>query len=481
MRPRGRHLAPSFRRINRGWALPLAVAFSLFLTSVALADNLVADADALATSPPSPNGVTATQQAGTTVDYDLSAYVKETGNANDDVFPGSVSVTITRSGAWLALDSGLPAAFTFNGYNANQAGKIRITVPCDATGTQTMQALLVAGTSTNGKSLNPNSVTLNYTITAGAPAHSDCAPTPPSNRPPTADAGGPYVGFEGSAVAIDGTGSTDPDDDELTYAWSVDSALCSFNDAAAPKPNVTCTDNGAFNVTVTVDDGRGGSDIDSAALTIDNVAPSIDALGFSTTTAVCGTDNASLAFAYSDRGTNDTHTVSVQWGDGTSETLTGSPAGHTYAAAGMYTATLTVTDDDGGSTNGNASFTVNYTIVDGGVLPPIKADGTSVFKYGSTVPVKIKIQDCDGSYPSNLAPKIQYQKISGATPGGLVDPLSTSAADTTGVMRYTAAPDFQYIYNLATRSLPDATATYKVVITIPATGQMISSANWGVK
>ena len=67
--------------------------------------------------------------------------------------------------------------------------------------------------------------------------------------------------------------------------------------------------------------------------------------------------NASATFA--DAGTNDTHTCTINWGDGTTTpgtvsetngagTCTGS---HTYTAGGgaSHTITVTVTDDDGGS------------------------------------------------------------------------------------------------------------------------------------
>ena len=63
-----------------------------------------------------------------------------------------------------------------------------------------------------------------------------------------------------------------------------------------------------------------------------------------------------LAVPFTDPGTGDTHTATIDWGDGTVTTgIVDQGAGfgtvegeHTYAAAGVYTVEVCVTDDDGG-------------------------------------------------------------------------------------------------------------------------------------
>ena len=72
------------------------------------------------------------------------------------------------------------------------------------------------------------------------------------------------------------------------------------------------------------------------------------------------TGNASLTVGITDRDADDTHTATIAWGDGTSETVV-DPASspltrtHTYAAAGRYTATVTVTDSHGHVTTATAA------------------------------------------------------------------------------------------------------------------------------
>lgn len=186
-----------------------------------------------------------------------------------------------------------------------------------------------------------------------------------SNQSPVANAGGEYGGEEGSAINLDGDDSFDPDEDALTYNWSVDSGLCTFSDASGATPDLTCSDNGNFSVTLTVDDGE-ATDSDSAVVTIANGAPTVGEISVDQALISVGsTINASASFT--DPGTNDTHSASWDWGDSTTLGTVTQGAGfgsvadsHTYSAAGIYMLTLTVNDDDGGSGEAMYMFVVVY-------------------------------------------------------------------------------------------------------------------------
>jgi hypothetical protein len=60
------------------------------------------------------------------------------------------------------------------------------------------------------------------------------------NHPPTADAGTDQTKNAGTPVTLDGTASSDPDGDALTYVWTqADGPLVSLSDAASQTPTFT--------------------------------------------------------------------------------------------------------------------------------------------------------------------------------------------------------------------------------------------------
>ncbi len=180
------------------------------------------------------------------------------------------------------------------------------------------------------------------------------------NHPPTAVAGGPYAGTEGTAVAFSGSGSSDPDGDALTYAW----AFGDGTTGTGATPSHAYADNGAYTVTLSVTDAKGAASAPATATaTVANAPPLVSA--GANQTANAGSP-LTLNAAFSDPGGNDAPwSYAIDWGDGSPQSTGSKPsqgaitAGHTYAAAGTNTVRVTVTDKDGGAGSGQAIVTVS--------------------------------------------------------------------------------------------------------------------------
>jgi len=187
------------------------------------------------------------------------------------------------------------------------------------------------------------------------------------NRAPVANAGPAATGAEGSTVAFDGSHSSDPDGDPLTYTWD-------FGDGSSgtgPTPTHRYADNGSYTVKLTVSDGKLSGEATTAA-EITNVAPSVGPITAPIEPLEAGT-LVTAGASFTDPGTLDTHTGVIDWGDGSTSSAaitetngSGSATGsHAYAAAGVYTLTLTVTDKDGGSGQSVFQFVVVFNPVSG--------------------------------------------------------------------------------------------------------------------
>ncbi|HEX6370500.1 MAG TPA: DNA/RNA non-specific endonuclease [Longimicrobium sp.] len=164
------------------------------------------------------------------------------------------------------------------------------------------------------------------------------------DRAPVAATDGPYVGIEGSSVTLSAAGSSDPDGDALTYEWS-------FGDGAegtGASPSHTYADNGTYQVTVIVTDPYGAADTATTTVTVMNVAPVVAA--FAGGSLLQG-ETYAAAGSFGDPGA-DTWTATVDYGDGSgAQPLAlngdGFSLSHRYTAAGTFTVTVRVTDDDG--------------------------------------------------------------------------------------------------------------------------------------
>jgi streptogramin lyase len=189
----------------------------------------------------------------------------------------------------------------------------------------------------------------------------------PANQPPVADAGGPYPVPEGGSVTLDGSGSSDPDGDPLTYAWDLDGNSTYETPGQSPVFSAVGLD-GPSTVTVglQVCDTSSACASDTAQVDIANVAPSVGPIAGPAVPVAVGTP-VPMSAGFTDPGTPDTHTASWNWGDGTEPGTVTQGAGfgsvadsHAYSTAGIYTVELAVTDDDGGIGQSTFRYVVVY-------------------------------------------------------------------------------------------------------------------------
>jgi|GEM_PF-237165 len=184
--------------------------------------------------------------------------------------------------------------------------------------------------------------------------------------------------------SLDGSGSTDPDGSIVAYAWDFGDS----NTGTGATATHTYTLPGTYVVSLTVTDNRGAKNTvtHSVTATLPNVAP----------TAAFTTTATDLAVAVNGSGSTDTDgtVASYAWDFGDGATASGSTANHTYAAAGTYTISLTVTDNKG------ATGTVTHPVsVLAANVPPVAAFGSTTTNLSAAFDASAST-DSDGTIAS---------------------------------------------------------------------------------
>jgi uncharacterized repeat protein (TIGR01451 family) len=172
-----------------------------------------------------------------------------------------------------------------------------------------------------------------------------------NNIAPLVSVGPNQVAHEGETILLTGT-FTDPGTlDTHTITWD-------FGDGSTANgilmPTHIYADNGVYTATLTVTDKDGASGIDQLLVTVSNVAPQVNAGSDQMTSEGSLVD---FTGTFTDPGALDTHTINWDFGDGETTTNTLTPT-HGYADNGVYTVTLTATDEDGDVTSDSLTVSV---------------------------------------------------------------------------------------------------------------------------
>ncbi|MDP9438030.1 MAG: MBG domain-containing protein [Actinomycetota bacterium] len=109
-----------------------------------------------------------------------------------------------------------------------------------------------------------------------------------------------------------------------------------------------------------------------------------------------------------------------------------------------------------GEAKGQLKITYSWS----NVLQPINVNGSSIFKLGSTVPVKFKLTNQSAGY-ANATAKLYTAKVSSGIAGQELEATSTAAADSGNTFRYDATND-QYVFNLGTKGLSEGTFRLRI-------------------
>jgi PKD repeat protein len=209
-------------------------------------------------------------------------------------------------------------------------------------------ATIGTGSSTTTSTSSSTSSSTSRPTTTSSPVPTTTSTSLP-NQLPVPNAGADQLTQTLTTITLNGSLSHDPDGTITSASWT-------FGDGGTGSGLTTThayMTAGTFTARLTVVDNRGGSASDTATITVTNRPP----------TANAGPDegaapNIAIDLNGSQSNDPDGAIVTYAWSFGDGGTGNGPTPLHTYAAPGVYTARLTVTDNNGAVASDDALITV---------------------------------------------------------------------------------------------------------------------------
>jgi hypothetical protein len=226
-------------------------------------------------------------------------------------------------------------------------------------------------------------------------------PVVPENNKPVsnASAGEPYRGFVNSEILFDGSRSYDPDGNITKWSWVFGDNI---NGTGKTAPHVySKAGTYTVNLTVTDDDGATNTDTTTCVITRPNRPPTKPVIQGTKS----GPKNTIYTYtAVSTDADNDTIQYTFDWGDAIVQSSgflrngTSFTANHSWAAAGRYSVTVTVTDNQTESSS-NLIVSIDALQINGvGYLLDNDSDGIYDAFYSDVLKQITTIQKKDSNY-----------------------------------------------------------------------------------
>jgi len=276
------------------------------------------------------------------------------------------------------------------------------------------------------------------------------------NDPPVANAGADQTvectSHAGAQVTLDGSASSDPDGDTLSFEWHDAEGTLVGTEAQV----MLTLPLGSHTFTLTVDDGNGGTASDSVTITVvDTTAPTLT-LAANSVTVVVPTASATGAV------------VDVLAASGAAASdlcdpdpiITHNAPADGFFSIGLTSLTLTATDDSGNFAQQQFTVHVVYNFI--GFQMPLRNDGSSIFRSPRPIPIRFQLTAADGTFVSNATATLAVFKVTDDVLGS-IEVESVGDANEDNFFRFDTQTN-TYIYNLSTRGYTSGTYLLRVAL-----------------
>ncbi|MGF1528657.1 MAG: PKD domain-containing protein, partial [Candidatus Competibacterales bacterium] len=299
---------------------------------------------------------------------DLNAYPLANFNVvliNTPSNTGSVRFTLSGAGSKVQVENVIPyAAIGNNGADYDEQPAV--------VGSYQLRAEVFGGSNASGTLLDD--ITLRFAF--------DDSVEVPNQDPVASIAANPTQGTAPLTLNFNASASEDSDGTIVNYAW----AFGDGNRASGATTSHVYTTPGNYPATLTVTDDDGATA--SAAVAIDVAEPANQGpMANVSPTPTQGTAPLTVAFDASASEDSDGTIAAYAWSFGDGSSGTGATTNHVYTTPGNYTATLTVTDDDGATASAAVDVIVDAPAggSEGDVVVAVNSGGPAFTAADGTV------------------------------------------------------------------------------------------------